>query len=112
MADDRERARTAAKEWVRATTGILSAFKEAIEETIDEMRERGEVAPERAKEAVKSTMRRAQQAVDETRERLDFVPRREFDELHSELLDLKRRVESLEREGQGGGAREIPIDIE
>jgi len=110
MGDDRERARAAAKEWIRATTGILSAFKEAIEETIDEMRERGEVAPERAKEAVRNTMRRAQQAVDETRERFDFVPRREFDELRRDLEALARRVERLE--GQGDGPRTIPVDVE
>jgi polyhydroxyalkanoate synthesis regulator phasin len=107
MADDRERTRDAAREWVRATTGILAAFKEAIEETIDEMRERGDVAPERAKEAVRSTMRKAQQAVEDTRERLDFAPRRELDELRSEVADLRRRVTELEG---GRGTGEIPVE--
>ena len=96
MADDRQRAREATREWIRATTGILAAFKEAIEETIDELRERGDLSPERAKEAVRTTMDRAQQAMAETRERIDFVPRREFDALRSRLDDIERRVAQLE----------------
>lgn len=107
MADDRDRTRDAAREWVRATTGILSAFKEAIEETIDDMRERGEVAPDRAKETVRSTMRRAQKKVDETRERFDFAPRRELEDLRAEVAELRRRVADLE--GRGGSG-EIPVE--
>jgi len=96
MAEERQRAREATKEWIRATTGILSAFKEAIEETIEEMRERGDLSPERAKDALRSTMDRAQRTMEETRERFDFVPRREFERLRNQVDDLRRRVAALE----------------
>lgn len=109
MTDDKDRTRDAAREWVRATTGILSAFKEAIEETIDDLRERGEVGPDRAKEAVRSTMRRAQQAVDDTKDRLDFVPRRELDDLRTEVAELRSRVAALEGRKAAG---EIPVEGE
>src|SRR5690625_6167184 len=65
------------------------------------MRERGDLAPERAKEAVRKTMRKAQEAVGETRERLDFVPRREFEALQEEVAELRRRLSELE--GRAGG---------
>lgn len=105
MSDDRQRAREATREWIRATTGILAAFKEAIEETIEELRERGDLTPERAKEAVRTTMHRAQQAMEETKERFDLVPRREFEQLRSEVAELRRRVAALE-----GPSHQIPIE--
>lgn len=109
MAEERQRAREATKEWIRATTGILSAFKEAIEETIEEIRERGDLSPERAKEAVRTTMDRAQRAFEETRERFDFVPRREFEALRDRVAALEKRIAELET---GGGPRTIPVDEE
>jgi polyhydroxyalkanoate synthesis regulator phasin len=96
---------TRSREGFRAWLGVLDAFKEAIEETIQEIRERGGPSPERAREAMRSTLKRAQAAVDEARERLDFVPRREFEALREEVAELKRRVANLE-----GGAREIPVE--
>ncbi|MFS8637399.1 MAG: hypothetical protein FWJ74_04890 [Gemmatimonadota bacterium] len=109
MKDDWQQAREATREWIRATTGILAAFKEAIEETIEEIRERGDLSPERAKEAVRSTMDRAQRAFEETRERFDFVPRREFEALRDRVAALEKRIAELEG---GGGARTIPVDSE
>lgn len=109
MAEERRRAREATREWIQATTGILAAFKEAIEETIDELRERGDLSPDRAKEAVRQTMYRAQQTMEEARERLDFVPRREFDEIRMQVAELKRRVAALEGEAPRG---EIPVEGE
>lgn len=97
------------RESVSAWMGVLAAFKEAIEETIDELRERGDLSPERAKEAVRTTMDRAQQAMAETRERFDFVPRREFDALRSRLDDIERRVAQLEGRSP---SRTIPVEDE
>ena len=107
MTDDRQRAREATREWIRATTGILAAFADAIEETIEEMRERGDLSPERAKQAVRSTVERAKEAVGETRERLDFVPRREFDALRTRVDELERRLSELDGRG---AARTIPVE--
>ncbi|MBI4409820.1 MAG: hypothetical protein HY561_08945 [Gemmatimonadetes bacterium] len=108
------RAREAVKDSLRAGIGILAALKEAIEETIEEMRQRGELSPERAKEAFRQTMKRAQeameeareraqQAVGEARERLDFVPRRDFEGLRDEIGELRRRVTELEQRGGSSG---------
>lgn len=84
------------REGIRAGLGILSALKEAIEETVDDMLERGELSQERAREAVRTTMERAQAAVDDARIRLDFVPRRDFDVLSADVEALRRRVDRLE----------------
>ena len=86
-------------EGLRAGIGILTAFKEAIEETIDEAAARNDLRPERAREALTGALSRAQGAFDEVRDRLDVVPRREFDALRAELEALRLRVERLE----GGG---------
>ncbi|HEX7089745.1 MAG TPA: hypothetical protein VF192_06385 [Longimicrobiales bacterium] len=93
------------REGFRAWLGVLDAFKEAIDETIQEIRERGTPSPERAREAMRSTMKRAQAAMGEARERLDFVPRREFEALRDEVAELRRRVADLE-----GGSRQIPVE--
>jgi polyhydroxyalkanoate synthesis regulator phasin len=101
MADEEKRrpvdeARDGIKEGVRAVTGILGALKDAIEETIGEIKERGDISPERAKEAVKNTMKSAQDVVDDMKERVDFVPRREIEALRAELEALRIRVAALE----------------
>ena len=106
--------RETVRDGIRSGLGILMALKEAIEETIDDMRERGELTPDRAREAVRDTMRRAQERtesfVDETRERLDFVGRKDFDTLRDEVIALRARVERLEGGGTGDADR-IPVDL-
>jgi len=94
------------REGFRAWLGVLDAFKEAIEETIDELRQRETLSPERAKEAARSAVRRAQAAMEEARERLDLAPRRELEQLRAEVAELRRRVEELERRGP----RHIPVE--
>ena len=96
---EEERPRAGIGEGLRAGIGILTAFKEAIEETIDEAAARNDLRPERAKEALTGALSRAQGAFDDVRERLEVVPRREFEALRLELEELPRRVERLE----GGG---------
>jgi polyhydroxyalkanoate synthesis regulator phasin len=98
------------REGVRAITGILGALKDAIEETFDELRQEGDLSPERAREAARSTVRKAQEAVDDVRDRLDFVPRREFEQLREEVAELRQRLDALrgsapppEDSGPGGG---------
>lgn len=100
------------REGIRAGLGILSALKDAVEETVQDMLDRGELSPERAREAVRTTMDRAQSAFDEARTRLDFVPRREFEALQAEVAELRRRVDGLDgpgATGTGGRPGDIPI---
>lgn len=106
------------REGIRAGLGILSALKDAIEETFEDMMERGEVSPDRAREAVKTTMDRAQEAFDDARSRFDFVLRSEHQELAEDVKELRRRVERLENKahdhtpgpGGAGGAQGRGMD--
>jgi polyhydroxyalkanoate synthesis regulator phasin len=96
MTEDQERGRPSVgdevREGIRAGIGILSALKDAIEETVQDMTDRGELSQDRAREAVRTTMDRAQSAFDDARVRLDFVPRREFEALKAEVADLRARL--------------------
>jgi polyhydroxyalkanoate synthesis regulator phasin len=99
------------REGIRAGIGILSAIKDAVEETIQDMANRGELSQERAREAVRTTMDRAQVAFDDARVRFDFVPRREFDALKAEVADLRSRLAQHETAGHGyaaGAAADSP----
>src|SRR5688572_27441972 len=96
-----DEAKEGIKEGVRAVTGILAALKDAIEETIDDIKVRGDVSPDRAKQAAKETMHKAQDAFDEMRERIDFVPRKEVDALRAEIEALRVRVAALEARHAG-----------
>jgi polyhydroxyalkanoate synthesis regulator phasin len=90
------------REGVRAVSGIIGAFKEAIEQTFNDLSERGDIAPDRARDAARDAMRRAQEAVEDMRTRVDFVPRREFDALKGEVAALRAQVE---RHAAQGGHR-------
>ncbi|MBV9109650.1 MAG: hypothetical protein JO306_09620, partial [Gemmatimonadetes bacterium] len=82
---------------------ILTAFKEAIEETIDEAVAANDLRPDRAKEALSGALGRAGEVIGDVRERLDVVPRREFDALRAEVEELRRRLDRLD--GGGGHVR-------
>jgi polyhydroxyalkanoate synthesis regulator phasin len=82
------------REGVRAVTGILGALRDAVEQTFDELKERGDLSPERAREAARDTMRRAQEAVEDVKERLEFVPRREFEELRAQVATLRQELDA------------------
>jgi polyhydroxyalkanoate synthesis regulator phasin len=90
------------REGVRAVSGIIGAFKDAIEQTFKDLSDRGDIAPDRAREAARDAMRRAQEAVEDMRTRVDFVTRREFDALKAELAQLRSQVER--HMAQGGHA--------
>lgn len=94
-------------EGIRTGIGILTAFKEAIEETLEEAVDRGDLSPDRAKEAMKDAARRVQVSLDDARDRLDVVPRREFELLRAEVTALRARVERIE--SSGGTASPAPL---
>ncbi|HEX9938604.1 MAG TPA: hypothetical protein VGB15_15810 [Longimicrobium sp.] len=103
MSDEQPKGRTGIGEGLRAGIGILSAFREAIEETIEEAVERNDLNPDRAKTALSGALERAQGVFDDVRERVDVVPRREFDALKAEVEELRRRLDRLD--GGGGHVR-------
>ncbi|MGH7552641.1 MAG: hypothetical protein ACREMQ_06390 [Longimicrobiales bacterium] len=91
------------RDGVRAIVGVAGALKEAIEDTFQELLDRGELSPERAREAARSTVQRAQDTVEGMRDRFDFVPRKEFDALREEVAELRRLLEE-HRIASGGAA--------
>ena len=69
--------------------GFLSAFKEAIDETLDEAKERGDLNPERAKDIMRGALDRAQEAAGEAKSRLEFVHRKDFEALEARVQALE-----------------------
>ncbi|HET6232710.1 MAG TPA: hypothetical protein VFE05_21725 [Longimicrobiaceae bacterium] len=96
MAEDQQRKRPGIGEGLRAGIGVLTAVKQAVEETFQEAVDRGDLAPDKAKDAVSAVFQRAQDAIGDVRERMDVVPRREFDELRAAVAELSRRLAALE----------------
>jgi polyhydroxyalkanoate synthesis regulator phasin len=102
---------------IRTGIGVLTAFKDAIEETINEAIARGDLSPERAKGVVRDAADRIQSSLEDVRERLDVVSRQEFDALRAETDALRLRIEALEATapparliGGEGAVSEIPVD--
>jgi polyhydroxyalkanoate synthesis regulator phasin len=85
---------------------VLSAFKDALEETIQEARERGDLSSEKAKQAVREALDRAQTAAEGAREKLDFAHQSQIDGLREAVESLGARVAELERAVFGGGDSE------
>lgn len=104
MTEENRRARDKVSEGIRQGIGVLSAFKDALEETINEARERGDLSPERAKEVMSDALHKAQEAAGEARERLDFVSQKEFDVLRDAVDGLRERVDGLEARFRGDDA--------
>lgn len=82
------------REGVRTVAGILGALKDAVEESFDELRQRGDLSPERAREAARATVQRAQEEMEGVRDRLDFVSRKELDALRAEVEELRVRLDA------------------
>ncbi len=96
MADERnerDEARDSIKDGIKAGLGILGALKEALEETFEQAMKEREFGPDRARDAFKETVRRAQATMEQTRDRFDFVPRRDFDALKAQVDALRHQVE-------------------
>ena len=94
---------------IRTGIGILSAIREAIEETFDEAVKRGDLSPDRARQAMSDVAERIQGTVEGARERLDFVSRREYEELRVEVDRLRERLARLEGSGSAPEAPGIII---
>lgn len=90
-------------EGIRTGVGVLTAFKEAIEETIQEANARGDLSPDRAKQFLGDALHRAQDAVGEVRERLEWVPRKEFEALQAEVAELRSRLDALQGRAPSDG---------
>mgnify|MGYP001363850822 CR=1 FL=1 len=81
---------------IKQGIGVLSAFKDALDETIQEARERGDLSTDRAKEVMKGALAKAQAAASGARERLDFVNQGEMEAVEGALSSLRSRVAALE----------------
>jgi len=80
---------------------VLNAMKDAIEETIKEAKERGDLSQERAKEVMKSGLAKAQKRMESAREAFEFVSQNDFEELHTKVDELKARLLNVERKVGG-----------
>ena len=96
-------------EGIRNGVGVLTAFKEAIEESIQEASARGDLSPDRAKQFLGDALHRVQDTVVDVRDRLDVVPRREFEALQAEVAELRSRLHALD--GRGDAAPAAPPQI-
>ena len=88
---------------LRNVNAVLSAFKEAVEESFNEARDRGDLSTEKARELVQGALTKARAAAGEAKERLDLVSQREFEELTARVEELRTRVQAVE--DRLGGAR-------
>lgn len=89
--------RESLKGGIRQGIEILTALKNAIEESLKESRERGDLTPERAKEIIRATLDRAQARAGEAKDAFDLVKQKEFEALRTVVEDLKVRLIRVER---------------
>jgi len=95
-AGDKKGPREKVSDGIKQGIGVLSAFKEALEETINEARERGDLSADRAKGIMKDALERAQSAAEGAKDRLDFVSQKEFDGLAEVVEGIRQRVIAME----------------
>ena len=81
---------------IKEGLGVLSAFKDALEETIQEARERGDLSTDRAKEVMKDTLGKAQTAAEGARDRLDFATQADLESVKDAVDAMKVRLGELE----------------
>ena len=105
MTEEKKGTKQKVSDGIKQGIGVLSAFKEALEETIQEAKEKGDLSADRAREVMKEALERAQSAAEGAKERLDFVTQKEFDGLGGAVDLIKERVAALEVHlgfGKGG----------
>lgn len=88
---------------IRQGLGVLTAFKDALEETIQEARDRGDLSADRAKEVMKDTLDKAQTAAEDAKERLDFATHGELD---AAVSNIKDRLGALEEQVFGSARKD------
>lgn len=81
---------------IRQGIGVLSAFRDALEETIQEARDRGDLSTDRAREVMKDALGKAQTAAEGAKERLDFVSQADLDAVKRTVDSLGERLGDLE----------------
>ncbi len=116
---ERDDARDSIKDGIKAGLGILGALKEALEETFEQAMTEREFGPDRARDAFKETVRRAQATMEQARDRFDFVSRRDFDALKAQVDALRHQVEHhvtssvhhTHAAGGAGAAREAGAQV-
>jgi polyhydroxyalkanoate synthesis regulator phasin len=96
MSEEKKGAKDKVSDGIKQGIGVLSAFKEALEETIQEAKERGDLSTERAREVMKGALEKAHAAAEDARERLDFATQNELDGLKGTVDTIKERVSALE----------------
>ena len=101
MTEDKKSARDKVSDGIKEGIGVLSAFKDALEETINEARERGDLSTDRAKEVMKGALDKAQTAAAGAKDRLDLVSQKEFDGLKGAVDTIRDRVGDLEARFRG-----------
>lgn len=85
---------------IRTGIGLLAAFRDALEETLDEAIARGDLSPERAKGVVRDAAEAVQNSLEGARDRFDLVSRGEYEALRREVESLRTRLDLLD----GGSA--------
>jgi polyhydroxyalkanoate synthesis regulator phasin len=99
-----EGARERISDGFRQGIGVLSAFKDALEETIQDARDRGELSTDRARSVVQGAVDRVREAAGDAKERLDFARQEELDALRNQVAELRARLEELEQGEKGGSS--------
>lgn len=89
---------------IKEGLGVLSAFRDALEETIQEARERGDLSTDRAREVMKETLGKAQTAAEEARGRLDFATQADLEKVKDAVDAMKVRLGALEESVFGGAS--------
>jgi len=110
MSEDKKTARGKVSDGIKQGIGVLSAFKDALEETIQEARDRGDLSTDRAKDVMKSALHKAQEAAGEAKDRLDLVTQKESDGLQDAVEVIKEKVGALEASVMGEAADEAGAD--
>ena len=97
---------------IKQGIGVLSAFKDALEETIQEARERGDISTDRAKEVMKDALDKAQTAGERARDRLDFANQTDMEAVKEAINAVRQRVSDLEESVFGSSKGDVEPEEE